>query len=74
LHKFRGYVLIEFSLETGAWDIARFGGFSIRDVGCHSYGLRGGVIGVEVQEAAFPFLVGIDLYGLKYRTWQTAVL
>ena len=58
-------ILIEFSLETETSVTARLGGFGFRVRSCHSCGLRGKVLEVEVvQEAAFSFLVGINLNGL----------
>ena len=64
---FKGHILVEFSLATEASGIGRLSGFGIRVRSCHICGLRCRVIEVEVvQEAAFSFLVGINLNGL---TW-----
>jgi hypothetical protein len=62
-------ILIEFSLETETSVTARLDAFGIRVRSCHSCGLRCRVIEVEVvvvQEAAFSFLVGINLNGLAW--------
>lgn len=59
--EFQEIILIQFSLEAGTSVTGRLGGFGIRAIGCHRCGPRGRFIEVGVQEAAFSFLVGIDL-------------